>query len=415
MFCCLECGWGYLYSLSNLASVLYMHIVFGAAVEHNLCEVPYNYIIYTLYIYLYIMYMSYLHVHFLGHGHTSPIRRKNHEVQRSPARKSNPRQSPSHRYRPLNPINQPTNQMNSSNVDANISPRHQIPLSRGGDTRTNMMGGPYTMPPLIEEEEEREKKLSNRSTDIGPITQSRTVSSIDDDDDVIGTGFSLAHETEEKGGDVVSSGLKHIGVETVELGERMREGEVAVERAMGEDGGREEMGNEEVVGEVGVRGERGMGIVRGGEVGERGVDSESSKIDNERLSEIGFKAETMEELQKVRGEGREGTDGEEEEDEEGRDQSLDPVSSTPASKSSDNGSSHVKKSDSFQEYMRSSAGAGSSDCDIYSITSMASLPEGLFQGFIRHKDGSSIAVIFQVCIHLLLLLYILFIRLESGI
>jgi PAS domain-containing serine/threonine kinase len=58
----------------------------------------------------------------------------------------------------------------------------------------------------------------------------------------------------------------------------------------------------------------------------------------------------------------------------------------------------MKKSDSFQEYLGS---AGGSEFDRYSVTSMASLPEGLFEGFIRHKDGSSIGVVFQLkCISL---------------
>ena len=70
-----------------------------------------------------------------------------------------------------------------------------------------------------------------------------------------------------------------------------------------------------------------------------------------------------------------------------------PVSSTPASKSSESTLASVKKSSSFHECL---GAVGSSDCDRYSVTSMASLPEGLFEGFIRHKDGSSIAVIFQV-------------------
>ena len=74
--------------------------------------------------------------------------------------------------------------------------------------------------------------------------------------------------------------------------------------------------------------------------------------------------------------------------------SLEPSSSTPASKSSESTLAHVKKSNSFHEFL--GAGGGSSDCDRYSVTSMASLPEGLFEGFIRHKDGSSIGVIFQV-------------------
>ena len=68
-----------------------------------------------------------------------------------------------------------------------------------------------------------------------------------------------------------------------------------------------------------------------------------------------------------------------------------PISSTPASKSCDL-QTHVKKSESFHEYL----GSTGSDFDRFSVSSMASLPEGLFEGFIRHKDGSSIAVIFQV-------------------
>jgi PAS domain-containing serine/threonine kinase len=61
----------------------------------------------------------------------------------------------------------------------------------------------------------------------------------------------------------------------------------------------------------------------------------------------------------------------------------------------------VKKSDSFHEYLRAAAGNGGGDCDRSSVTSLVSLPEGLFEGFIRHKDGSSIDVIFQLkCIPL---------------
>ena len=86
-------------------------------------------------------------------------------------------------------------------------------------------------------------------------------------------------------------------------------------------------------------------------------------------------------------------DGQEEDQgngEEGQNCDLGPISSTPASKSSDS-QPQVKKSESFHDCL----GAGS-DFDRFSITSMASLPEGLFEGFIRHKDGSSIRVVFQV-------------------
>ena len=70
---------------------------------------------------------------------------------------------------------------------------------------------------------------------------------------------------------------------------------------------------------------------------------------------------------------------------------LGPISSTPASKLCDL-HTHVKKSESFHECL----GSTGSDFDRFSVSSMASLPEGLFEGFIRHKDGSLIAVIFQV-------------------
>ena len=67
-----------------------------------------------------------------------------------------------------------------------------------------------------------------------------------------------------------------------------------------------------------------------------------------------------------------------------------PTSSTPASKSSES-LPQMRSSDSFHELL----GTGS-DFDRYSVTSIASLPEGLFEGYVRHKDGSLLAIIFQV-------------------
>ena len=93
-----------------------------------------------------------------------------------------------------------------------------------------------------------------------------------------------------------------------------------------------------------------------------------------------------------------------EEETDGETQPQDPTSSTPAGKSTD--TSPAKKSSSFHEYLRSSGGGGGGESDRCSVCSVVSLPEGVFEGFVRHKDGSSIGVIFQVvttyqtvCIH----------------
>ena len=109
------------------------------------------------------------------------------------------------------------------------------------------------------------------------------------------------------------------------------------------------------------------------------------------------------------GEEREGEENEEEEREEGEERNYEeeqkadeeetesqyPISSTPASKTPD---SLLVKTDSFSEYLRAAAvpGGAAGESDGISVSSIVSLPEGLFQGFIRHKDGSSIAVVFQV-------------------
>ena len=67
-----------------------------------------------------------------------------------------------------------------------------------------------------------------------------------------------------------------------------------------------------------------------------------------------------------------------------------PTSSTPASKSTDS-LPQMRSSDSFHELLETG-----SDFDCYSVTSIASLPEGLFEGYVCHKDRSLLAVIFQV-------------------
>lgn len=63
-----------------------------------------------------------------------------------------------------------------------------------------------------------------------------------------------------------------------------------------------------------------------------------------------------------------------------------PLSSTPAGKTTQSGSGHM-----FTVGQRSSS--------YESGLSAVSLPEGTFQGEARHKDGSPLSIIFQVCVH----------------
>ena len=86
-----------------------------------------------------------------------------------------------------------------------------------------------------------------------------------------------------------------------------------------------------------------------------------------------------------------------EEIENGETESGDPASSTPASRHAD---SAVNRSSSFHEYLRTAAAAAPvGESDRCSVSSLVSLPEGLFEGCIRHKDGSAIGVVFQVEIY----------------
>lgn len=81
---------------------------------------------------------------------------------------------------------------------------------------------------------------------------------------------------------------------------------------------------------------------------------------------------------------------------------LEPLSSTPATKSS----AHLQRSGmspSLQtEKVQFSVGLHRRDSyefDRQSMSSMTSLPEGAFLGEAKHKDGSLLAIVFQVCIH----------------
>ena len=65
-------------------------------------------------------------------------------------------------------------------------------------------------------------------------------------------------------------------------------------------------------------------------------------------------------------------------------------SSTPASRSGETVLNRV--------HMDAEFGASGHEFDKCSVTSLASLPEGVFTGEARHKDGSLMAIIFQVCV-----------------
>ena len=78
------------------------------------------------------------------------------------------------------------------------------------------------------------------------------------------------------------------------------------------------------------------------------------------------------------------------------------LSSTPAAKSS----AHLQRSavspDLQTEHVQFSVGLyrrGSYESDRQSMSSMTSLPEGAFLGEAKHKDGSLLAIVFQVCVH----------------
>ncbi|CAI8029133.1 PAS domain-containing serine/threonine-protein kinase, partial [Geodia barretti] len=249
-----------------------------------------------------------------AHVPPSPVRRKNHEVQRSPVRNLNHHgQSPahSHHHQPLTSGGPST----SPHATANVSPRHQI--MRGADKNIpgGFSGGHGTMPTLLEEEEEREGGGEKRSNEVKS-----------------GRGS----ERKEVGGGFEG---RAVGLDEEEEEERKREGE-----------------EEEREGEESEEEER--------EEGEERNYEEEQKADEEET------------------------------------ESQYPISSTPASKTPD---SLLVKTDSFSEYLRAAAvpGGAAGESDGISVSSIVSLPEGLFQGFIRHKDGSSIAVVFQLkCIPL---------------
>lgn len=137
---------------------------------------------------------------------------------------------------------------------------------------------------------------------------------------------------------------------------------------------KEEVGNEVEIGEVGLDGE---GEREGGEEKGRGENEAEKKEEEEEIAE------------------ERGGESEEEEEQKVHERESDtqyPISSTPASKTPE---SPLVKTDSFSEYLRAT---GESDC--CSVSSLVSLPEGLFEGSVRHKDGSSIAVVFQVCTYI---------------
>ena len=232
-----------------------------------------------------------------GHVPPSPIKRKSHEVQRSPAKKSLDYKSTPHNighspfHRPLNPPDPTGNADRMVSEGGKTSPKHHFPSSSTSSKGVldKIPHGSPTMPTLVEEEEKEKREKLQRPNDHSPEL------GCDVADDVSMQTISSA-DTPKK------SGQFHEKDEDEEL------------------------------------------------------QSESEKKEGEDAANGG------------------------------------PISSTPASKLSDS-LSHVQKSESFPELL----GTGS-DIDCCSVTSMASLPEGLFEGFIRHKDGSSLAVVFQVSI-----------------
>ena len=247
--------------------------------------------------------LLYVFVIVSGRGHIppSPVRRKNHEVQRSPIQKPNP--SP-HHHQPLTSDGLST----GHHMTSNVSPRHQIMRGADNNLPGGFTGAHGTMPTLLEEEEER-------SYEVGGVVEGS------EDGGVFGV-----EEEEEEGGN-------------------------SEEEARGEGGG--------------------------------GVEERSGEEREEKKTEEGEEEEGGEENE---------NEGEEQRTDEGEIDAQYPVSSTPASKTPD---PPLVKTDSFSEYLR----AGESDgC---SLSSLISLPEGLFEGFIRHKDGSSIDVVFQVCVYIL--------------
>ena len=271
-----------------------------------------------------------------SHVPPSPVRRKGHEVPWSPAKRATPHllgHSPSH-HRPLNPANQAVPPTDISSEGGNISPQHHIP-GRGAPPDKSPLGvisSPLTPPLMPPLIEEEEKEIRENLPFQLSDLPTKSLPS--------GSSMNCSTDPVYEPGQVCGKQVETESVAAEGVGGARKEG---VGRARGEGvGGVTEE-------EVGGAREEGVGGVRGEEVG--GV-------------------------REGEGDGRD-------------DLHLGPASSTPASKFSD----FMKKSDSFQEYLGS---AGGSEFDRYSVTSMASLPEGLFEGFIRHKDGSSIGVVFQV-------------------
>ena len=74
----------------------------------------------------------------------------------------------------------------------------------------------------------------------------------------------------------------------------------------------------------------------------------------------------------------------------------DPFSSTPATRLTEPLQYSQHDGPAVAGGMRSGGVRGIDEC---SVTSISSLPEGTFLGEARHKDGSLLAIVFQVCCH----------------
>ena len=74
----------------------------------------------------------------------------------------------------------------------------------------------------------------------------------------------------------------------------------------------------------------------------------------------------------------------------------DPFSSTPATRLTEPLQYSQHDGPAVAGGMRSGGVRGMDEC---SVTSISSLPEGTFLGEARHKDGSLLAIVFQVCCH----------------
>ena len=79
----------------------------------------------------------------------------------------------------------------------------------------------------------------------------------------------------------------------------------------------------------------------------------------------------------------------------------DPFSSIPATRSTESLQYSRSGSAAVTGGMGSGGVRGMDEC---SVTSISSLPEGTFLGEARHKDGSLLAIVFQVCYHFFLVL-----------